>query len=387
MIFVCLAVVAALLGVALFWVGLRLRNVDTWLWNYLRHPMRDTAKPGPGPTHVMFCFVDHYEPLLEGANFETGRGRVQKWLDHYPAIAGKFRDADGHPPKHSYFFPAEEYHVEYLDMIKQLCEQKRGEIEIHLHHDNDTADNFVKSMSEFIKLLRERHGVLPEWRGKPAFSFIHGNWALDNCRPDGKWCGINNEITLLRDLNCYADFTFPSAPSRTQSSTINQIYYAVDDPQKPNSHDCGTRVTAGGKETGDLLMIQGPLALNWKSRKLGIWPRVENGDFCVTGVPLAERLDLWVRQAVHVPGREDWLFVKIHTHGCDPDISNFMFDQGAFEELCSLLEQRFNDGERFKLHYVSARECFNVVKAAQAGKSGDPGQYRDFEIAAPEYCR
>jgi hypothetical protein len=49
------------------------------------------------------------------------------------------------------------------------------------------------------------------------------------------------------------------------------------------------------------------------------------------------------------------------------------------------LESRYNDGVRWKLHYVSAREMYNIVKAAEAGKTGDPGQYRDFVIARPQY--
>ena len=53
--------------------------------------------------------------------------------------------------------------------------------------------------------------------GRVVFGFIHGNWALDNSRPDGKYCGLNNEITLLRDLGCYADFTMPSGASPTRA--------------------------------------------------------------------------------------------------------------------------------------------------------------------------
>ena len=43
--------------------------------------------------------------------------------------------------------------------------------------------------------------------------------------PDGRWCGLNNELILLRDLGCYADFTLPSAPSRpsdTQRTATDQ---------------------------------------------------------------------------------------------------------------------------------------------------------------------
>jgi hypothetical protein len=36
------------------------------------------------------------------------------------------------------------------------------------------------------------------------------------------------------------------------------------------------------------------------------------------------------------------------------------------------LESVYNDGKNYVLHYVTAREMYNIVKAAEAGKSGDP---------------
>ena len=30
-----------------------------------------------------------------------------------------------------------------------------------------------------------------------AYAFVHGNWALDNSRPDGRWCGIDAELPRL----------------------------------------------------------------------------------------------------------------------------------------------------------------------------------------------
>ena len=63
--------------------------------------------------------------------------------------------------------------------------------------------------------------------GKPAFAFIHGNWALDNSRQDGgrNYCGVNSEIRLLRDLGVMPisrsrrGSTPRSRGSRTRSTT------------------------------------------------------------------------------------------------------------------------------------------------------------------------
>jgi hypothetical protein len=49
------------------------------------------------------------------------------------------------------------------------------------------------------------------------------------------------------------------------------------------------------------------------------------------------------------------------------------------------MQRRYNDGRDWKLHYVSAREMYNIAKAAEAGLQGDPGQYRDHVVPRPAY--
>ncbi|WP_442975509.1 hypothetical protein, partial [Salmonella enterica] len=91
--------------------------------------------------------------------------------------------------------------------------------------------------------------------GQAQWGFIHGNWALDNSHPNGWCCGIDNELIVLREEGCYVDYTLPAAPDPCQTRTINQIYYAADDPTKPKSHDTGVRVKVGGQPSGDLMII------------------------------------------------------------------------------------------------------------------------------------
>jgi hypothetical protein len=35
------------------------------------------------------------------------------------------------------------------------------------------------------------------------------------------------------------------------------------------------------------------------------------------------------------------------------------------------------------LHYVTAREVYNIIKAAEAGLTGSPHDYRDYELPPP----
>ena len=380
-----LLVVAVLAVLLAGWHLVRARNMHVWLPDYLR---RRRVRAGPGPVHVMFCFVDHFEPMWRGADLSTQRARVDRWCRDYRALAGRHRDADGCPPQHTFFYPEEEYAEEHLDKIASLCADGYGELEVHLHHDNDTEANFRTSIARFCTILHERHGALSRdgSTGALRFGFIHGNWCLDNSRADGRWCGLDNELILLRELGCYADFTLPSAPSDTQTSTINAIYYATDDPLRPKSHDRGLPVRVGGKAHGDLMIVQGPLGLNWRERRLGVLPRIENADVRAGCPPTAARIDAWVRAGIHVEGRPDWVFVKVHTHGTQENDMDTLLGEAA-ERMHAYLEHAYNDGARYRLHYVTARETYNIIKAAEAGERGEPGDYRDYEIPRPRTSR
>ncbi len=359
----------------------RRKNMHLWLRTYWR---RRTPTVGAGPVHVMFSFVDHYEPQWGRPTYDVEVKRVEQWRTGYRDMASRHRDADGVHPQHTFYYPEEEYRPEHLDAIAELCRAGFGEIEVHLHHDHDTDAGLREKINRFVKVLHERHGALPVDRttGKPVFAFIHGNWCLDNSRADGRWCGVNNELAVLGDLGCYADFTLPSAPSDTQTRKINSIYYAKDDPLRPKSHNDGVDVRVGGTRSGDLLIIQGPLALNWKNRRWGLVPRIENSDVRAAYPPTDDRVDLWVKQHIHVEGRPEWVFVKVHTHGTqDRDIPALL--GRPVEQMFERLESKYNDGQRYVLHYVNSRELFNIVKAAEAGLDGNPNDYRDHVLPKP----
>ncbi len=228
-----------------------------------------------------------------------------------------YRDSDGCRPRYSFFFPIEEYEPAYLDALANLCHQGFGEVEIHLHHDRDTAEGLRECLAAFKNLLDTRHHLLSRHRhtGALGYGFIHGNWALCNSRPDGRWCGVNNELEVLRETGCYADFTFPSAPSPTQPPTINSMYYASDHAGRPRSADHGPAIGCAPVPDKSLLLISGPLMLDWIRRKWGVLPRLENGCLQASQPPSMERLDKWLRARIQVPSRPDWFFVKLYAHG------------------------------------------------------------------------
>lgn len=354
------------------------RNAHRWLPGVLRHRPRSPARGAM--VHVLFCIADHFEPNVGGAEWATQVARVERWVREYPRLARRHQDADGRRPRYTFFYPVEAYEPSLMERLAALCRQGWAEVEIQLHHRDDTAATLAEQLVR-AKLALARHGLLSRDKatGAVRFGFVHGNWALDNSRPDGAWCGVNNELTILRQVGCYADFTMPSAPSDTQTRKINSLYYAADDPRRPKSHDRGRDVAVGTQQNGDLLLVQGPLALNWSRRKYGLLPRIESGELSGANPPTPQRADLWVRQAISVRGREEWVVVKVHAHGAREDNAAILLGR-PMDELWTHLETRYNDGARFRLHYVTARELVNILKAAEDGASGDPGRYRDYRL-------
>jgi hypothetical protein len=357
-------------------------KVHPWMIQYGWRKLKGLFSPSPaGPVHLFFSICDHYEPLWNNANIETGLTRVQRWLNEYPKIAKRFRDFSGNPPKYTFFYPEEEYREEYLCLLEDICRRGYGEVEIHLHHDNDTSAELRTKLMRFKDTLANKHGLLSRHRetGEISYGFIHGNWALDNSSPDGKWCGVNDEISILEETGCYADFSMPSAPHRTQTTKINSVYYAIDDPLKPKSHDSGSDARAGKTDQQGLLMVQGPLMFNWRGRKWGILPRIENGSIGCTDPVSPDRMRLWRGADVHVKDRENYIFIKLHTHGCQERNSNYLLSQGGLEKLFSLLQEHCNDNRKYRLHYVSARESVNIIRALEDNYGiEDFGKMKDY---------
>ncbi|MCK4538381.1 MAG: hypothetical protein KAV42_06245 [Candidatus Krumholzibacteria bacterium] len=343
-----------------------LKDVHIWLPDYIRD--RLARKRPRGPVTILFAFVDHFEPMQKDDDpLDLQIERVETWVRGYEGLCEGHTDSAGRTPQHTYFFPQEQYTPRVLDILGAHCDRGFGETEIHIHHDNDTEEGFVEKIETFKEQLA-RHGMLPvdKHTGERMYGFIHGNWALDNARKDGRWCGLNNEITLLKKTGCYADFTLPCAPADGQTRKVNSIYFADDDPDRPRSHDYGRDIAFGGNDSGDLLLIQGPLMLNWKKRSRGFMPGIENGDVSLANRLSADRMKLWLDAGISVAGREEVIFIKVHTHGVKPKNTPYLLGN-EMSETISMMEKEWRGKKGHSLLYVTAREMANVALAFNEG--------------------
>jgi hypothetical protein len=331
------------------------RYPHIWLPGYLESRI---SRPAAPPKRAWLAIADHYEPGWNNVDLQTQLDRVKVWTDAWPEIASRHCDSMGRSPRYTFFYPEDQYLPELVDPLRRMTDQGIADVEVHIHHDREGEQIFVERMSRFLESLERRHGLLRRRNGKPAFGFIHGDWVLDNSDPTGFQCGLNNEITILRDLGCYADFTLPCPHTEAQVRMVNTIYWATDDPLGPKSHDLGIPVRPGDGVRGDLMIIPGPLAINWKERMRAIAPRLETGELAGYSRPSQHRARLWLKCGPRVG---DDVFIKLYAHGAPERNAGPMLG-GDLDRVFEFMAQACAETGT-NLHFVTTWEMFNAVEA------------------------
>jgi hypothetical protein len=295
------------------------------------------------------------------------RQRVERWQDAWPKIAEDApRDADGKRPKYTFFYPQEEYRPELMEPLAEMTRAGIGDVEVHIHHDNETANGFRDKIGTYCRQLREEHGLLHDVNGRPGFAFIHGNWALDNSLPGGAWCGLTGEMKLLKELGCYADLTMPAIPSPAQGGSVNKIYWCTASPDKPRSFDQGIEATVGGGVRGDLLMITGPLGLRYRDR---LMPRIETGEVAVYDLPTPYRITRWLDLAPRI-GSD--IFLKLYAHGAREDNASALLGTsgraGGLELMYRWLHEAASERE-LEVRWASPFETYIAIERLISGQN------------------
>jgi hypothetical protein len=357
-----------------------IKALDKWFPGYVTSRLHQS---GAEVTDLIVAVCDHFEPFHD-TDKSGALERIKAWKAGFKAVQHDQPDADGVLPRHTFFYPIEQYDADVVGALEDMARTTANEVEIHLHHEGETREELREVFRAGVRDF-ERHGFLArDGEGASRFCFIHGNWALDDANMNGKGCGVRDELALLREEGCMADMTMPSAPHPTQSRIVNQIYYSESTPSG-RSFDRGVRSGPGTQKfrhkMDHLLLIQGPLGPDWRSRKWGVLPRIENGDLTNNNPPSVRRAHGWMQLAPAVEGAEGWRFVKLHTHGALERNQSVLITDAARNYHRELREHC--DGAGIRLHYVSAREMVNIVHAAEDGKGGDAGAWRDYLYSRP----
>jgi hypothetical protein len=323
-----------------------------------------------GPTHVLVMFADHFEPNRSLAT-------ATHWLERYRPMAARHRDASGRMPQHTWFYPAEQYEPDILRALHTVTRDGFGEVEFHFHHDYDTADTLRPRLQQALDEFAA-FGFNRTVDGRTRFAFVHGNFGLDNSNGPF-YCGVPTELSLLRELGAFADFTFPSIYQDSQPSVVNRIYAAKDD-DRAKSYDRVLPLSLLRQGRADLMIFQGPLVFAPTLNMRRLFLELDDADVHPGMGASRQRVDRWIRANIHVPERPEWVFIKMFGHGAESAEDEEAVTGPDFDDMLRYLESTYNDGTHYVLHYVTAREAFNVAMAAADGHAGDPSAYLNYEI-------
>ena len=360
-------------GLVLYLVALAGRayrtRLDIWLPDYIRWS-ESRPRVQDKPIHIFFFFTDHFEPA-------TNASLVKRWVSDYPKMAARHLDSNGRPVQHTWFYPVEQPNDQYLRDLRKLVVSGYGEVELHLHHRYDNWQSALAKYERGIAYLQQ-FGFSKTIDGQTRFAFIHGNNSLDNSLGPRR-CGVNRELEMLRRLGCFVDYTFPNTWDWSQPSLVNKIYWAVDD-DGPKSYRTGHTLSQTHPFTGDLLMFTGPVMIRPTFKPNRLFFVIDDADIHPTFPASRGRVDSWVHAGVHVDGKPEWVFIKVSAHAAASEESTDNVLGPKFEDALSYMESRYNDGRNYVLHYVTAREAYNLAIAAAQNQPGNPEGYYDFVV-------
>src|SRR5207245_11759155 len=91
--------IALLVAVGLVIREASMKHVGIWLGAYLKQRRRRAGKmrsaAQKGIIHILFCMVDHFEPISAGSTKDRERDIMRDWLWSYPALDSRPRASDG----------------------------------------------------------------------------------------------------------------------------------------------------------------------------------------------------------------------------------------------------------------------------------------------------
>src|ERR1700682_4675980 len=105
----------------------KIRTIVPWLPAYVwQRCVR--RLPDIRPLHLIVGLADHFEPMNRtGASGQSvdcreQERRLKKWCSAYPAAVDAWRDDEGQPFRHTYFYPAEEYEGALIERLVEHCQ-------------------------------------------------------------------------------------------------------------------------------------------------------------------------------------------------------------------------------------------------------------------------
>jgi hypothetical protein len=316
------------------------------------------------PRDIVVALMFVYEPSVDS-------GGMRDLLKMFASLAAEHTDSDGRKFQLTFACPGRDTDSTTLYMLTDYCRRGLGEVEYLIPWDYSSEVSMRDELGQGLRFFNSR-GWMSTVGSEIRFAVV-GEGRGDERGGDD----FRKQASVLSDLGCYADMSFPGARNSLQQSSVNTMFMVSSADYDPYNESDELRAGRLGK--GGLLVVEGPFLIDWTDWRFTLRPYVEDGYLSPETPPDPGRVDSWVRANVHVIGQPNWIFVKLTIGG----LSNAASAQSlghSFDQSLMYLEEVYNDSEMYRLHYVTAREMYNVAMAAQALQNGDAGLFRDYLI-------
>ena len=175
----------------------------------------------------------------------------------------------------------------------------------------------------------------------------------------------------------------------SQPPFVNSIYEAVDD-DGPKSYR--KRLPAVALGTGDLTIFQGPLLLVPSLNPLRLFLEIEDGNIHPAKPTTPRRVDRWIRANVHLPAGRTGCSSRSSATPPAPTRISWRRSVRTSTPRSRIWNGATTTAPHYVLHYVTAREAYNLARAAAAGQARGPFRVLRLDRQAvrversPEHC-
>jgi hypothetical protein len=319
----------------------------------------------PGDQWTIFCLVCSFGT----DSFDSELPCLLNSLDSVRLIHS---DNFSSIPKLTLACPVLDWADSSVNEIAHICAQGLGEVELLFRareFDQGSISSCLVTASEKL-LLNARHS--PGARTS-RFCILWDASIFGDSRLTSPSAAL---VELLRDIGCLVDLSHPDNGCTFQPKPLNSIYTVAHYPPVPRPYNCPSYVAANELPSGYLYVVDGPLDVVWNPRNGELLPRVVTGRIEAGDCPTHNDVSSWCDAGIHVTGRPGWIFVKLilETGANSQDVIE------SLDCVFSACGSLFGNGSDSGVIFATAREMYNIVRAAEAGKNGSAAEYRDYLI-------
>lgn len=296
-------------------------------------------------------------------------------LETFASLASEHIDSDSRKFQLTFACSGRNSDSTTLHMLTEFCRRELGEVEYLIPWDFSSEASMREKLEQGLRRFNS-YGWMSTVGSEVRFAVVRERNSGDRRETD-----LWRQVSVLSDLGCYADMSFPGVRSSWPQSRVNTMFMVTSADYEPRNES--DELMAGRLGKGGLLVIKGPSLIDWTDWRFTLKPYVEDGHLSPEAPPDPGRVDSWIRANVHVIGQPNWIFVKLTIGGLN-DAASAQSLRHSLDRSLMYLEEICNDNEMYRLHYVTAREVYNVAMAAQAFKGGNAGLFRDYLIGPYE---